>query len=249
MTIGLILLAIVSVLIFFGATERFFRRLGLPNWLAFLLVLALIVGAIVPSVRIGRFSMNVGGFLIPVIIMVILDVIMGVSPELFRTGIATLAVAAVALGVRVLLRPVNGGMILTSSLIVGFVGGAIAYLIGGTRLSTLSSVMGGIVLGDILTNLVYVFGVGNMSYSLGTRGVFDSIIIASVFGIALYELVAIAKRTAGNKRLKNSSLNFEGGEDVYSEEEFLNMENHYSPEDFDDYFEDVDRFDGNPHIK
>jgi len=249
MTIGLIILALASVLIFFGATERFFRRLGIPNWLAFLLVLALIIGAVIPSVTIGRFSMSVGGFLVPIVIMIVLDVIMGISPELLKTAVATLAAAAVALSVRILLRPINGGMIIGSSLIVGFIGGAVAYLIGGTRLSTLSAVMGGIILGDILTNLVYVFGIGNMSFSLGSRGVFDSIIIAAVFGIALYELVAIAKRSVGNNKLKNSSLNFESGSDIYTEDDYLKMENHMAQEEYDDYFEDRGRYDDHQQLK
>lgn len=238
MTIGLILLALVSVMIFFGVTERFFRRIGVPNWLAFVLVIALIIGAVVPSVRIGGFTMNLGGFLIPIAIMIVLDVLMGRSAELFRTAVATIAVAAVALGVRVLIRPINGGMILTASLIVGFVGGAVAYLIGGTRLSTLSSVMGGIVLGDILTNFVYVYGIGGMSFALGLRGVFDSIIIGAVFGIAILEIIRIAKRSASDRKIQTSSLNFESGEDIYTEEKFMKDESHLSPEDFDDYFEE-----------
>jgi len=243
MTIGLILLALFSVFVFFGATERFFRRLGMPNWLAFLLVLALIVGAIIPTIRIGRVSLNVGGFLIPLLIMVVLDFIMGVSPQLFRTIIGTMAVAAVALAVRVLIRPENGGMILTSSLIVGFVGGAVAYLVGGTRLSTLSSVMGGIVLGDILTNFVYVFGVKGYTFALGLRGVFDSIIIASIFGVAMYELITLLKRRVSNKRIVDSSLSFEGGEDVYSEDEYLKMEEHLDQSRYDDYFDDFENRD------
>lgn len=240
MTIGLILLALVSVLIFFGATEKFFRKLGMPNWLAFLLVLALIVGAIIPSIRIGGFSVNVGGFLIPLVIMIILDLLMGASPELFRTLIATLSIAAVALAVRILIKPTNGAMIITASLIVGFLGGAIAYLIGGTRLSTLSSVMGGIVLGDILTNTLYVLGSDNLSFALGSRGVFDSIIIAAVFGVALYEIVTIARRSMGNKKLRDSSLNFEGGEDIYSEEEYNKIESPDRRNEYDDYFDDGD---------
>ena len=238
MTIGLVLLAIVAIMIFFGVSEKFFRRMGVPNWLAFLLVLALIVGAVVPSIKIGNFAMNVGGFIIPLIIMVVLDVVIGWTPELFRTMIATLAVAALALGVRVLIMPTTTGMMLVSSLIVGFVGGAVAYLIGGTRLSTLSGVMGGIVLGDVAVNFVYVFGIGDMTYSLGSRGVFDSIIIAAVFGVMILEFVGFARRSNENKRINKTALNTESAEEFYKEEysdSFVIDE----PNQFDDYFDDT----------
>ena len=61
MTIGLVLLGIIAVLLFFGAAEKYFDRLGLTSWLAFLLVLALIIGAVMPEVRAGTFVMTVGG--------------------------------------------------------------------------------------------------------------------------------------------------------------------------------------------
>ena len=56
MTIGIATLAVVAVLLFFGAAERFFDRAGLTSWLAFLLTLALIVGAVISTVTVLGYS-------------------------------------------------------------------------------------------------------------------------------------------------------------------------------------------------
>ena len=60
MTTGIVILGIVAVLLFFGAAERYFDRLGMTSWLTFLIVLALIIGAVMPEVRAERFR-NDGG--------------------------------------------------------------------------------------------------------------------------------------------------------------------------------------------
>lgn len=225
MTIGLVLLTVVAILIFFGLSDKFFKNLGVASWIGFILALALIVGAVIPDIVTGGFVMNIGGFIIPIVGMIVLAAFIGWNWELARMFFALLSVAAVAVATRMLILPNTGGMILAASLIVGFVGGTVAYIIGGTRLSTLASVMGGIVLGDLIVNLIYVYGIGGYVFSMGTRGVFDSIIIACVFGILLLEAVVTARRAISNKRVANTATHTESGEDVDN--------------DFDDYFDDT----------
>src|SRR5690554_5017499 len=124
MTIGLILLAIVAILIFFGLSERVFRQLGVNKWVAFIFVLALVIGAIVPNINIGNvFSLNVGSFLVPLIIMTVLMLIMKSGSEVLRGILGIISVAAVAVATRMLIEPTIGALILASSLIVGLVGG------------------------------------------------------------------------------------------------------------------------------
>ncbi len=224
MTIGLVLLAVVAILIFFGLSERFFKNMGVPEWLGFVIALALIIGAVIPNISIGDgFVMNIGGFIIPVIGMIVLAFFVGANRDLLRLFFAELSVAAVAVATRALILPNTSGNILAATLIVGFVGGAVAFLIARSRVATLASVMGGVVLGDIIVNLIYVYGIGGYVFSLGTRGVFDSIIIGCVFGALLLEAVVAAKRASSSKRVASSALNTESGED----------------DDFDDYFDDT----------
>lgn len=224
MTIGLVLLAVVAILIFFGLSERFFKNMGVPEWLGFVIALALIVGAVIPNIAIGDgFVMNIGGFIIPIIGMTVLAFFIGANWDLARMFFAELSVAAVAVATRVLILPNTSGNILATTLIVGFIGGTVAFLIARSRVATLASVMGGVVLGDLIINFIYVYGIGGYVFSMGTRGVFDSIVIGCVFGILLLEAVATARRVTSSKRLASSTLNTESGED----------------DDFDDYFDDT----------
>lgn len=197
MTIGLIILGVLGVLVFFGATERFFRKMGIANWLAFILVLAFVAGAVVPRVTIGSaFAMNIGGFAVPLVLTVALAVFIGWNAELFRAGLATLAVASTAVATRMLLLPTSTALMITASLIVGFVGGAVAFIIGRTRAATLTAALGGIVLGDVITSVVYRYFVDGSAVALGTRGVFDSLVIAAVFGVLLSEVIASIRKNA-----------------------------------------------------
>lgn len=217
MTIGLVILGIVAVLIFFGVAEKFFRKIGISNPIAFLLVLALVIGAVVPNIRIGSaFEMNVSGFLIPIVLVVLFSVMVGFNSDLARAFVAMVAVAGVAVATGMLISTTTLAGQVTASVIIGFVGGAVAYLIAMTRLSTLIASIGGIVIGDIIVSLLNYFVVPTVSVSavsLGTQGTFDAIILAAVFGIIMVEAVSAMKRTMNRKRVAKSALNMEISEE------------------------------------
>ncbi len=240
MTIGLVILGIIALLIFFGVTEKFFRKIGMSNPLAFLLVLALVAGAVAPNIRIGSaFEMNVSGFLIPIVLVVIFSVMIGLNSDLTRAYLAMIAVAGVAVATGMLINVTTLAGQITASVIMGFVGGAVAYLIAMTRLSTLIASIGGIVIGDIIVSLLNYYVVPTVavsSVSLGTQGTFDAIILAAVFGIIMVEAVAAMKRTVNRKRVAKSALNME-----ISEENDLSgseMSTVVREEEFNDYFSD-----------
>ncbi|MCL2555843.1 MAG: hypothetical protein FWE03_02325 [Firmicutes bacterium] len=200
MTLGLIILGVVSILTFFGLMDRFFIKLGLKSWIALILVVGLVVGAVVPPIRFGQvLSINIGGFIAPVIVAIILLSIARNRSESFRAFIAMFAVASVAVATRMLLNPLNSSLILASALIIGFVGGSAAFLAGHTRVATVSSAIGGIILGDLIIGLIKHF-IGGEAISLGMQGVFDSLIIASVFGLLLCEAINAIKRVNFQKK-------------------------------------------------
>lgn len=238
MTIGLIILGVLAILIFFGVTERFFRKIGIANWIAFLLVLALVIGALIPNIVIRNMvSINVSGFIIPFVIMIILAALIGWNKELARAMLAVVAVAGIAVAVRMLIKPTNISMIVTASVVVGFVGGAIAYLVGQTRLSTLVATMGGIVIGDLIVGLINRFALGGTNIALGASGVFDSIIIASIFGIILVEAIAGMRGAMNRNRISETNLNMESGQDVHITKA-LDYKDKEDKEEYVDYFND-----------
>ncbi len=120
MTIGLVILGIVAVLIFFGVAEKFFRKIGISNPIAFLLVLALVIGAVVPNIRIGSaFEMNVSGFLIPIVLVVLFSVMVGFNSDLARAFVAMVAVAGVAVATGTLISTTTLAGQVTASVIIG----------------------------------------------------------------------------------------------------------------------------------
>ena len=233
--VGLILLSVLAVLTFFGVSERFFRKIGIPAWLAFVLLLAFVVGAVVPEIPIGtRAAISVGGFIIPAAFLVILFSVSRAKKDALRAVMSILAVAGVTVAARMLLRPETDGLFLAAMAVTGILGGVMAYLAGGTRLATLSGAVGGIILGDIANNLIFRYLYGS-DIMLGTRGVFDSIIIAAVLGVVLLEIVEAIKRATAEKNLASTVLKTEAAEDAQfskSREELA------EEEEFKGYFED-----------
>ena len=135
--------------LFFGFGRSAFKGLGLSAWGAFLVVLAFAIGIIVPAIRFSDvFSMNVGGFIMPVIGMFALLAILVKNNAVLRGVAAMLAVTAATTGL-LLVMPVNSmGMQVLTAFTIGLIGGAIAFIIGRTRSASAFGILGG---SDILS--------------------------------------------------------------------------------------------------
>lgn len=214
MTIGLIILGILAVMLFFGAAEKYFDRLGLTSWLTFLLILALIVGAVVPEIKTEGFIMTVGGFIIPLIVGVIILIFAVKDGEALRTSLAIPVVAALTVMFRLVIGVNSTATVLATSLLIGFVGGAAAYLAAGSRLGTLAGALGGCIIGDAISAALLRGLFGYQTLTLGGYGIFDGMIIAATFGLIMAETVAAVRRAVGGRLAKEQDLNAEAGEDV-----------------------------------
>lgn len=213
MTIGLVILGIVAVLIFFGAAERYFEMLGLTSWLTFLIILAFVLGAVIPDIEIGSVSIGIGGFIIPLIVSVILISLTRRSTNAWRLLPAVALTAFITAGLRLLFRPESAEMILTSSLVAGFACGALAFVITDSRISILIASIAGITLGDIIgSSVLFAIADGKVLY-FGAYGTFDSLMIACAFGLVLYEAVAALKKVRISKAAR-LNLNTEAAEDM-----------------------------------
>lgn len=188
--IGMILLAVLAVLIFFGLTDRFFAKMGVANWVAFLVVLAFAVAAVFPPLAIGSVTLSYAGFFLPVILAVVSMFAIGANGSLIRAIVAALAVAGVVLSTRVAFVPSGGYRnTLISVLIIGLSGGIVAYIIGQGRLAVFASLLGGIVLGDFISAMIFRFVLGeSYLFQLGQNGIFDSIVLAVIVGGVTLEI-------------------------------------------------------------
>lgn len=243
MTIGLILLAAVGIFLFFGGTERFFAKLGLPSRAAFVIVLALVVGAVIPQVNFGNaFNIQLGGFLIPLAVMAIFLFRCNGREELFKAMLSIASVAAVCIAARMLIPSYNAGLRVTISVVTGFVGAAVACIISQSRVPAIAGVLGGMVIADTVTSLVYRFFIDGSTVSLGTAGVFDAIVIGVVFTVLIAEALSAIKKHSRASKQPIILTDLEAGEDYNtSEEDVSNIKPstyHFNEEDYEEYFND-----------
>jgi len=201
MTMGLILLGIMMLALFFEVGRSAFRGLGLSTIGAFMVILAFAIGIIVPSISFGGvFYMNVGGFILPILAMFVLLVV------LIRNNAATVGL--------LLIMPVNNtGMIVLTSFVLGLISGALAFIIGRTRVASLFAVTGGIAVGDVIFCLLDYFVITGGAFTLGRVVVYNSIFVAALFALCLAEIVVMTGKAMGEERTNKRNLNFEASED------------------------------------
>ncbi|MDU4960669.1 MAG: DUF1614 domain-containing protein [Sporomusaceae bacterium] len=192
MPIGMIMLLIVGMLVYFGLAQRILDRMRLTDKQALLFIGGIILGSFIdiPVMRSPvEVNINVGGALLPAILSVWLIMKADEPREKIRAVVAAVLVAAaVWLGSRYLpYEPEN--MFIDPKLLYGLAAGLIAYMAGRSRRSAF---IGG-VLGIILSDIVHMFTIIRMGIpgttNLGGAGAFDVTIIAGLVGVMLAELV------------------------------------------------------------
>jgi MFS family permease len=233
---GLIMLALAAVLIFFGLTERMFRSLRIANWVGFIIILGFAIGAIAPDIFItGYLSVNVGGFILPTIFMAGLAILCMRQKNFLRPMAAETAVMALTI-VMLFFFP-QGAMWqrVLCSLLIGILGGALAYAVGGHRVSILFAVFGGVAMGELTMRVSDFMFVSGSPILLGSGVAFDAMITAAVVGIAIAEIAARVRLKNADRATAQRALNFEAGRDA----DLLKRESaRPKTDDFSDYFDD-----------
>ncbi|AIF51572.1 DUF1614 domain-containing protein [Pelosinus sp. UFO1] len=192
MPIGMIMLLVVGVLVYFGVAHRILDRMRLTDKQALLFILAVIAGSFIdiPLMRTPvDVSINVGGALLPALLSIWLIFKADETAERVRAILAAILVAAaVSLGSRYLpYEPEN--MFLDPKIIYGVSAGLIAYLAGRSRRSAFVGGALGIVLSDIV-HLVTLMRLGIAgTTNIGGAGAFDVVLIAGIVAVMVAELV------------------------------------------------------------
>ncbi|HWR45273.1 DUF1614 domain-containing protein [Sporomusa sp.] len=192
MPLGMILLLVVSVLVYFGLAHRILDRMRMTDKQALLFIAGIVVGSFIdiPIMRSPmQITINVGGAVLPILLSIYLIFKADETAERVRAIVASLLVAgAVSLGARYLpYEPEN--MFLDPKLIYGLSAGLIAYLAGRSRRSAFIGGILGIVLSDII-HIVTLSGLGIPgTTAIGGAGAFDVTIIAGLVAVMIAELV------------------------------------------------------------
>ena len=204
MSIGLILLSILSVLILFGVTQRVLDRMQLTDRAALLIAAAIFFGGLVPDIRIGQVAVNLGGAVVPLAVCVWLLIKTDTGKEARRALISSVLTGAAVYWLGRVLPDEPEKFILDPQYIYGLAGGLIAYLIGRSRRAAFISGVLGIVLADITAALVAWRSGISQTLVLGGAGAMDTIVLSGLIAVLLAELVGeILERLARPRQREN----------------------------------------------
>ncbi|AEG61153.1 DUF1614 domain-containing protein [Desulforamulus ruminis] len=200
--IGLIVLIVVSLLVFFGFAQRALDRMRLSDKGTLAVILALIVGSFINIPIPGTpvpLEINVGGALVPVVLVVYLLVKAGTGKEVSRALIAS-ALTGIAIwfiGSRMMTglpEPAGHFGFIDVIYVYPIVAAVIAYAVGRSRRSAFIGATLGVILADVANYFYYVQNnATNVTKSIGGAGAFDSIVISGILAILLADIIGEAR--------------------------------------------------------
>lgn len=204
MSIGMVVLTVAAVLVFFGVAQRVLDRMHLTDKMALVLIGAMFVGTLLPNVEFGMVSVSIGGCVIPLDVCVYLFIKADEGKERLRAGIGAVLTAAAVYALSVFLPNEPEQMWLDPNLIYGLAGGLIAWLLGRSRRAAFICGVIGVLLADIVTALVNWSKGIDQQLVLGGAGLADTVVISGILAVLLAELVGeiaerITRRKEGSK--------------------------------------------------
>lgn len=187
MPIGLLVLFALAVLVFFGLAQRVLDRMRLTDTQAIVIIALMIAGSYINLPLWGDSSVNVGGALVPLGLVVYLLYRAGTARERTRGIVSALVTALAVIIVSSLFAPApHGGtsMLIDPLWLSGITAGIVGYLSGRSRRSAFVAGVGGLILAD-----VYDLFRSPSPTALGGAGIFDQIVFAGVIAVGLAEIV------------------------------------------------------------
>ncbi|HHW07357.1 MAG TPA: DUF1614 domain-containing protein [Clostridia bacterium] len=194
--LGIILLIVVTILIYFGLAHRVLDRLRINDRTALLLLGAIIAGSFInipitdgpPAV-----TVNVGGALIPFGLAVYLLAKAGTRAEWIRAIVATaITVVVITLVNRYLFAddPWRGRIDFIDPLLAyPIVAAVVAYLAGRSRRSAFVAATLGVLSLDVMNYIQLVNNKIPGRVAFGGGGAFDAVIMAGIGAVILAEII------------------------------------------------------------
>ncbi|MDD2497510.1 MAG: DUF1614 domain-containing protein [Desulfitobacteriaceae bacterium] len=190
--IGMIVLVVLSVLIYFGLAQRVLDRMRLTDKGALAVIAAIIVGSFIDiPLTSGEIasSINVGGAIVPVGFSVYLLATAGTSKELGRSLLGTVVTGGLLVAAMTLLSEEPENMLIDPLWVFPIIAGLVAYLLGRSRRGAFISATLGILLADIAF-LVWLYATGYPGrVDIGGAGALDSLVIAGIIAVLLAEFI------------------------------------------------------------
>ncbi|HZK34954.1 MAG TPA: DUF1614 domain-containing protein [Bacillota bacterium] len=190
MPLGLTLLVVASILVLFGVGHNILDRMRLNDKTALLFIAAIFIGGLIPDISLGRyFSINIGGAIIPLILVGYLFVKAGTGKEKARSIWATILAATAIFIAGKLLPDDPEAMFVDPNYVYGVLAGVIAYLFGRSRRASFIAGVGGVVLADIAQGFENIIRNIPAAISIGGAGALDIVVISGLLAVILAEVV------------------------------------------------------------
>lgn len=199
MSFGRILLLAVGVLVLCGIGQRVLDRLRLTDRQALLFIGLIFVGGWIPSIPLGGgVSVNIGGALVPLGLCIYLMIRAGTAKERWRAVFASVLSAAAVLLLGMALPDEPETMPFDVNYLYGLVAGAIAYLLGRSRISAFIAGVMGVLLADCAQAAANAVRGVPVNLNLGGAGAMDAVVLSGLIAVMLSELVGtLAERVSG----------------------------------------------------
>ena len=189
MSIGLILLSVVSALVLFGAAQRVLDRMQLTDRGALAIAAGIFLGSLVPDIQVGPVAVNLGGAVVPLGVCVWLLVKTDTGKEFWRAVLGSVLTGGIIFAMGRLLPAEPEEMAMDPLYLYGAAAGVVAYVLGRSRRAAFISGVLGMVLADTATALLNWSQGIDQTLVLGGAGAMDAIVIAGLLAVLLAELV------------------------------------------------------------
>lgn len=201
MSVAAMILSISAVLVFCGLAQRVLDRLHMSDRAALLIIAAMLAGTLLPELKLGPVSINIGGALIPLGVCAWVFFRADEQVERWRVLLGSVVTGAAVYALSALLPAEAEELPLDPNLLYGAAGGLIAWLLGRSRRGAFVCGVVGVLLADVTTAAVNWTGGISQQLVLGGAGIADAVVISGVLAVLLCELVGeTAERLARRKR-------------------------------------------------
>ena len=188
MSIGMILLTVTAILVFFGAAQRVLDKLYVSDRTALLLIALMFFGTLIPNISLGPVQISLGGAVIPAGICIYLLFRAGTNKERIRSLLGSVISAGIIYALSSLMPDEPEAISIDPLYVYGLVGGLVAYVLGRSRRGAFICGVLGVMLADTATAVVNWRNGISQPLILGGAGIFDAVVISGLLGVALAEL-------------------------------------------------------------
>jgi len=204
MSIGLILLAIVSALVLFGVAQRVLDKMQLSDRAALIIAAAVFFGGLAPDIRIGQVSLNLGGAVIPLGVCIWLLIKTDTKKEFWRAVLGSVLTGGLVFLLGRVMPNEPEQITVDPNYVYGLVGGIVAYLLGRSRRAAFICGVLGVILADVAVAVVNWAGGIRQTLYLGSAGAMDVVVISGLTAVLLSEFVGeIIERMVRRHRREN----------------------------------------------